>query len=374
MARAPSEALATPSASVSIEIRDLRKVYDDRVVALNGVSLDIQQGEFFTLLGPSGSGKSTLLHSIGGFVDPTSGQISIGGEEMTGLPPQRRPVSTVFQEYALFPHLPVEENVRYGLDVRGVDADRKDDMVTEYLELLQIGNLRSRSTRQLSGGQRQRVALARSLIVEPEILLLDEPLGPLDEDLRQQMQFELKRIHEETGTTFVYVTHNQEEALTMSDRIYLLRRGNAVEVNTAEEIYSTPRSAFTATFLGSGNLIQGRITATDGETLGVESAVSGTVLHGLTRVEDLSVGDRVGICVRPDDVSLGERDENAVTGRIERWVYKGNVYEYLISLADGTELHATSSDLLSVETGEEVTVSWATKDAVIVEPEEELEG
>jgi ABC-type Fe3+/spermidine/putrescine transport system ATPase subunit len=356
------------AAPASISVDGLRKVYGEEVVALDDVSVDIEQGEFFTLLGPSGSGKSTLLHSIGGFVEPTAGTIHINGEDVTDLQPQRRPVSTVFQEYALFPHLSVEENVRYGLDIRDMSAKRKDELVTEYLELLQIGDLRGRSTTQLSGGQRQRVALARSLVVEPEILLLDEPLGPLDEDLRQQMQFELKRIHEQTGTTFVYVTHNQEEALTMSDRICLLRDGAIVEVDTAEEIYATPRSAFTATFLGSGNLVPGRVESVGAGEATVAAPASESPLRGRTKVEGFAPGDEAGVCIRSRDLHIGGADENAVEGTVERWVYKGDAYEYLLSLSDGTELHATAPTLLDAAKGDAVTVSWATDDSVVVEP------
>lgn len=352
----------------SISVDSLTKVYGEDVRALDGVSVDIKRGEFFTLLGPSGSGKSTLLHSIGGFVEPTAGTIRINGEDVTDHPPQRRPVSTVFQEYALFPHLSVEENVRYGLDIRGLSTERKDELVTEYLELLQIGDLRERSTTQLSGGQRQRVALARSLVVEPEILLLDEPLGPLDEDLRQRMQFELKRIHEQTGTTFVYVTHNQEEALTMSDRVCLLREGSIVEVDTAEEIYATPRSAFTATFLGSGNLLPGRVGSIDEEGVTVEAPASTSPLRGRTKVRNLAPGDEVGVCIRPRDLHIGGTDKNTVEGTVERWVYKGDTYEYLLSLPDGTELHVTTPTLVDAGKGDTTPVTWATADSVVVTP------
>lgn len=352
-----------------IHIDSVTMKYDGSVLALDDVSIEIFEGEFFTLLGPSGSGKSTLLKIIGGFEKPTQGTVRINNRDVTNTRPQDRPVSMVFQEYALFPHMTVKENVKYGLDVAGTGDDRKEELVTQYLEMLSIPELEDRQPSQLSGGQRQRVALARSLVVEPDILLLDEPLGPLDEDLRRQMQFELKSLQDRIGTTFVYVTHDQEEALTMSDRICLLNEGRIIESGPTEQIYEWPTSRFTATFIGAGNVIDGVVNSVDGNHIGMQIEQDGSIINGLTAIDDLKEGQSVSATVRPADITVGnsQLETNVVSGEIKRWVYKGKKYEYVIELDNGVEIQAISEELFDqTEDDNRVTISWTEDDCIIV--------
>jgi len=350
----------------SIEFQGVTKRYGDDVVALDDLSLTIEDGEFFTLLGPSGSGKSTLLHLVGGFQRVTEGSIYIDGEDVTDRYPQSRPVSTVFQEYALFPHMTVEENVAYGLKVQGVDRDRRDDLITRYLELLEISELRDRNPSQLSGGQRQRVALTRSLVIEPSILLLDEPLGPLDENLRRAMQVELKTLQERLETTFVYVTHDQEEALTMSDRIGLLNEGELVEVGTPSEIYSSPRRRFTVSFIGSGNLFDGIARDVSNGYVSVKTN-GGTTITGRTAANGIVDGTDIAICIRPHHIRTNDDNfDNSLTGTVVTSVYKGDEFEYILELPHGDELTVVSRAPIEAQEGETVRVGWSRDDCVVV--------
>src|SRR6267154_2659729 len=251
----PAAAGDPAAAASAIHVTGLRKRYGD-VIALADVDLAIGAGEFFTLLGPSGSGKTTLLRLIAGFERPDAGRIELGGADVTRVPPYSRNVNTVFQDYALFPHMTVAQNIEYGLRVRRVAKADRRDKVDRALEMVRLPGLGSRKPTQLSGGQRQRVALARAIVNEPEVLLLDEPLGALDLKLRQEMQLELLRVQREVGITFIYVTHDQEEALTMSDRIAVLNGGSIEQIGNPVEVYERPRTAFVADFIGVSNLIQ----------------------------------------------------------------------------------------------------------------------
>lgn len=250
----PATADQTTEAA-AVRVTGLHKKYGD-VAALNETDLEIRQGEFFTLLGPSGSGKTTLLRLIAGFERPTGGTIELAGTDVTGLPPYARDVNTVFQDYALFPHMTIAENIEYGLKVRRVPRSQRKDRVSKALEMVRLGGLGERKPAQLSGGQRQRVALARAIVNEPQVLLLDEPLGALDLKLRQHMQVELLQVQREVGITFIYVTHDQEEALTMSDRIAVLNHGRIEQIGGPVEVYERPATAFVAGFIGVSNLIE----------------------------------------------------------------------------------------------------------------------
>src|SRR3954468_8997335 len=241
--------------TADISLAGVRKAYGD-VVAVDGVDLDIRRGEFFTMLGPSGSGKTTCLRMIAGFERPDQGRVELGGTDVTDLPPNERDVNTVFQDYALFPHMTVGQNVEYGLKVKKVAGEERRKRVAEALELVRLGGYESRRPSQLAGGQRQRIALARALVNRPRVLLLDEPLGALDLKLRQQLQVELKRIQQEVGITFVYVTHDQDEALTMSDRIAVMDGGHVLQVGTPQEVYDEPDSTFVAGFVGVSNVLE----------------------------------------------------------------------------------------------------------------------
>src|SRR5262249_10785473 len=261
--------------ATSVSIRGVTKRFGD-VVAVDGVSLDIRRGEFFSLLGPSGCGKTTLLRMIGGFELPTEGTIAIEGADMTRTPPYERPVNMVFQHYALFPHLTVAENVAFGLRYRPMDRAARDRRVVETLALVQLAGFESRRPDQLSGGQRQRVALARALALEPRVLLLDEPLGALDQKLRKEVQVQLKHLQRELGITFVFVTHDQEEALTMSDRIAVMNRGRVEQAGEAARVFERPSTEFVANFMGASNFFSGSaVRSREGEARDVELPLPG---------------------------------------------------------------------------------------------------
>src|SRR5215831_10281362 len=306
----PAAAGDPAAAASAIHVTGLRKRYGD-VTALADVDLVVREGEFFTLLGPSGSGKTTLLRLIAGFERPDAGRIELGGRDVTQVPPYARDVNTVFQDYALFPHMTVAQNIEYGLRVRRVAKAERRNRVNRALEMVRLPGLGGRKPAQLSGGQRQRVALARALVNEPEVLLLDEPLGALDLKLRQEMQLELLRVQREAGITFIYVTHDQEEALTMSDRIAVLDKGSIEQIGEPLEVYERPRTAFVAGFIGVSNLIE-----RDGRR----------------------------ITVRPEKIVLLEdgqeepSDTRVESGQIRDVVYAGVLTRYIVDLDAGGEL------------------------------------
>jgi len=313
--------------------------------AVDDVGLDILDGEFFTLLGPSGSGKTTCLRMIAGFDQPTAGKLYLYGQDVSNLPPYERDVNTVFQDYALFPHMTVGENVGYGLMIKKVPPAERGKRVDEMLELVRLPGYARRKPTQLSGGQRQRVALARALINRPGVLLLDEPLGALDLKLRQQMQIELKSIQKRVGITFVFVTHDQEEALTMSDRIAVFNHGHVEQVGTPAELYEHPASAFVAGFVGVSNL------------------VSGPVAQAIT-------GSPAMFSIRPEKIHLADSaapvpaDAYAVEGRVREVIYLGMYTRYVVELNGGGELtvmeqnlHTTSMDVLAAQ-GRPVRLTW----------------
>src|SRR5205814_3844429 len=290
---------------------------------------DVESGSFFALLGPSGCGKTTTLRMIGGFEQPSEGCIDLGDHEVSRLPAYKRDVNTVFQSYALFPHLSVFENVAFGLRRRSVRGEMLRGRVEEMLRLVGLGGMGKRKPRQLSGGQQQRVALARALINKPEVLLLDEPLGALDLKLRRAMQIELKRIQTEVGITFIHVTHDQEEAMTMADTIAIMNAGHIEQLGTPSELYERPQTAFVAGFLGISNLLPGTISASDAVRLddGTEVRVPGDALNGRT--------GRVGVGVRPEKIRLGHGEENRLTGRLLETAYVGVATQYVLETRAG---------------------------------------
>lgn len=305
------------SATDAIALSRVTKRYSS-VIALEELDLTVAQGEFLTLLGPSGCGKTTTLRIIGGFEQPDSGEVHIDGEPMQDRPPFRRPVNTVFQHYALFPHISVGDNVGYGIKMAGRPKDEVRSTVAQMLDLVQLKGVENRKPRELSGGQQQRVALARALAMQPKVLLLDEPLGSLDYKLRKEMQIELKEIHRAVGTSFVYVTHDQEEALAMSDRICVMSRGQVVQQGAPDTIYDSPESLFVASFVGDMNFLPGRAVSIHGRSAVV--AVEGVGKIHADRVNgDLQVGDTVTVGIRPEDVRVEtERptdQPNAFVGR-----------------------------------------------------------
>jgi len=331
--------------AAGIELRDVRKVFGG-VVAVDGVSLSVGAGEFLTLLGPSGCGKTTTLRMIGGFEQPTSGEILIGGEAMGNRPPYRRPVNTVFQNYALFPHLTVGQNVAYGLEMAGVAKGERARRVGEALEMVDLPHVERRRPAELSGGQQQRVALARALVNRPAVLLLDEPLGALDLKLRQAMQLELKRLNREVGATFLYVTHDQEEALTMSDRIAVMNRGRVLQLGTPEEIYERPRDRFVANFIGETNFLRVTLRTAVGDGLAEVELASGERLRARlpAGAPPPTTGGWATLAVRPEKVALVEEvphvpvEWNLVAGRLTDVIYLGTHSHYVLTLPDGGTL------------------------------------
>lgn len=314
------------------------------IKALDDVSIEVDRNEFVTLLGPSGCGKTTLLRAISGFEDLDSGDIRIDGASVAHAPPHRRPVNTVFQRYALFPHLNVARNVAYSLEITGVGKSEIHTKVGEMLEMVGLGNLGERKISQLSGGQQQRVALARSLVAQPKILLLDEPLSALDKNLRQKMQRELKSIQHEVGIAFIFVTHDQEEALTMSDRIAVLGHGLIQQIGTPEALYKHPTSEFVAEFLGEGNLIAGTSDAVDGAAQRVLMGDNQTVSISQT---PLAKGAPLKVLVRPEDLYLGPgQDSRDLTyrGKVTEVIYVGTEYRLQIDVGLPTPLIAKFRD------------------------------
>ena len=317
-------------AAGALACRDLRKTFGGTVRALDGVSIDIAAGEFFTLLGPSGCGKTTLLRAIAGFEPQDSGTITLGGMALDGLPPHRRPVNTVFQSYAVFPHMTVAENVAFALEMQKRPRAEIAARVEEMLALVRLAGLGGRKPNQLSGGQQQRVALARALAAAPRLLLLDEPLSALDLKLRNEMRLELKRLQAETGITFVFVTHDQHEALTMSDRIAVMRDGQVLQVGTPEEIYERPAQRFVADFIGEANLLPAQRVGPR------RFAVAGGVLEA---GEDGPEGE-VALVLRPERavLSLVAPQGQALPGVVEQVVYDGADTTYHVALAGGLAL------------------------------------
>jgi spermidine/putrescine transport system ATP-binding protein len=357
-------------APADVSLQGVTKRFDD-VLAVDDLTLEIERGSFFALLGPSGCGKTTTLRMIGGFEEPTAGRILLGDQDVTGLPPYRRDVNTVFQSYALFPHLSVFENVAFGLRRRGVKGPQLHGRVEEILRLVGLEGLGRRKPRQLSGGQQQRVALARALVNGPRVLLLDEPLGALDLKLRKQMQLELKRIQHEMGLTFVHVTHDQEEAMTMADTIAVMNDGRIEQLGRPGELYERPRTSFVAGFLGISNLLVGSVVGADGVRLDAGDVV---------RAERNIVGTRrgpVAVGVRPEKIRLGAPadGENTLAGTVRETAYMGVSTHYVVETAAGlvtVYVQNTQPGASPAPAGSFVMLSWSPDATFVVDrPEEE---
>ncbi|KQT13316.1 ABC transporter ATP-binding protein [Ramlibacter sp. Leaf400] len=360
--------------SSSLQISGLTKRYGD-FVALAPTDLEVAKGEFLTLLGPSGSGKTTLLSLIAGLALPDGGRLLIDGQDVTHGAPYERDIGMVFQNYALFPHMTVAENIAFPLKMRNVDAASAKRRAMEALELVRLPHLSQRYPKELSGGQQQRIALARCLVYKPAIVLMDEPLGALDKKLRDQMQLEIKRIHRELGTTIVYVTHDQEEAMTMSDRICLMNQGRVEQLGTPSDLYFRPRTLFVADFLGESNLLAGTVESVEGGEAQVQLAQNGG--RALAAVHaPLSAGSKVRVMVRPQNIAVraGAGDVNAVHGKVLDSMITGSLTKLYVSAPSaGPEplvmCYPTSSGTAPHAIGDDITLHWSRGDAVAV-PEE----
>ena len=349
----------------AIRLHQLAKSFDG-YPAVNGIDLDIPAGQFYSLLGASGCGKTTTLRMIAGFEKPDSGRIELDGRDVAGDPPHRRPVNTVFQTYALFPFMTVWENVAFGLKYQKASREETRQRVDEALELVRMGSFAKRKPAQLSGGQQQRVALARALVLRPSVLLLDEPLGALDLKLRQQMQVELKRIQREVGITFVYVTHDQGEALTMSDRIAVMDAGRIEQLGSPREIYERPATRFVAGFIGTSNLLDGTVESVAGDVAVLDYGEGERVLVPVSGA--MKVGDDLEVSVRPEKIDLSQQapagtGTSVLTGLVTEVVYHGTSTNYTVKTSAGPDLVVFDQNVFSAEDlagpGDRVYLSWS---------------
>jgi spermidine/putrescine transport system ATP-binding protein len=359
---------------IDVRLERVSKLFGD-APAVDDLSLDIEEGEFFSMLGPSGCGKTTTLRMIGGFEEPSLGTVYLGGRDVTDLPPYKRDVNTVFQSYALFPHLDVFENVAFGLRRKKVAKADIEARVREAMQLVDLEGFGSRKPREMSGGQQQRVALARALVNRPKVLLLDEPLGALDLKLRKQMQLELKTIQQEVGITFIYVTHDQEEAMTMSDRLAVMRRGKIEQLGEPETVYESPATEFVAGFLGASNLLDGELAGGDG-MMNVRLSGGELVTIPAERIPR-EVDKSVKVGVRPEKISIGSADQdapagtNSVTGLLRMSTYIGVSHQYKIEMPGAHELTVYVQNLGAgppPAPGEKVRLSWLPEHTFAVEP------
>ncbi|MCI2105986.1 MAG: ABC transporter ATP-binding protein [Intestinimonas sp.] len=345
-----------------VSLIDVEKRFGSNLV-VRKMSLEIQRGEFLTLLGPSGCGKTTTLRMIAGFEDATSGIIKVQGEQVEDKEPYQRDVNTVFQNYSLFPHMTVYDNVAYGLTIKKVPKEEIRRRVTEMLALVQLAGYDKRKPDALSGGQKQRVAIARALINNPKVLLLDEPLGALDLKLRKQMQIELKRLQKKLGITFVYVTHDQEEALTMSDRIAVMNAGILEQVGTPMEIYQYPKTRFVAGFIGESNLFDGTVKAVEGNLIQVETSAGLLTTCG----QGFQPGEEMHVSIRPEHLEISREPAEgfALPGKIKDFTYMGTMVKTALDMADGSELKFSRFEHDSrLREGDPVYVFWRPEKSV----------
>lgn len=364
----PDSAQPTNQKPVLLQIRHLSKSYGDTQI-LQNINLDIYDGEFLTLLGPSGCGKTTLLRLIGGFELPNAGSLQLEGVDIAGLPAEKRPINTVFQQYALFPHMNVYDNIAYGLKLKGVSKTEIDQRVREALAMVQLDHTINRRPQDLSGGQQQRIAIARAVVNRPKMLLLDEPLSALDAKLREQMQSELKRLQRELGITFVFVTHDQQEALSMSDRIAVMKNGVFQQIDTPIGIYESPANLFTASFIGETNLFKGKVLEVNPATIKVEVVEQNDGFHPIRELPrpkfDVQVGQNVNLLLRPEDIRVYYTHEGheGLIGNVVDSAYKGSTLDSVIRLKNGnivktSEYFNEDDPNFNYKLGQEVRIDW----------------
>ena len=364
----PDSAQPSNQKPVLLQIRHLSKSYGDTQI-LQNINLDIYDGEFLTLLGPSGCGKTTLLRLIGGFELPNAGSLHLEGVDIAGLPAEKRPINTVFQQYALFPHMNVYDNIAYGLKLKGVPKTEIDQRVREALAMVQLDHTINRRPQDLSGGQQQRIAIARAVVNCPKMLLLDEPLSALDAKLREQMQSELKRLQRELGITFVFVTHDQQEALSMSDRIAVMKNGVFQQIDTPIGIYESPANLFTASFIGETNLFKGKVLEVNPASIKVEVVEQNDGFHPIRELPrpkfDVQVGQNVNLLLRPEDIRVYYTHEGheGLIGNVVDSAYKGSTLDSVIRLKNGnivktSEYFNEDDPNFNYKLGQEVRIDW----------------
>ena len=355
-----------------LELRNLKKSFTSEEYVLQGINLQIDQGEFVTLLGASGCGKTTTLRIIAGLEQPDSGSVWLEGKDVTNLEPNQRDVNTVFQNYALFPHMNVADNIGYGLKIRKVPKADIKKKVKEMLELVQLEGFEKRKPAELSGGQKQRVAIARALANNPRVLLLDEPLGALDLQLRRTMQLELKRLQKKLGITFIYITHDQEEAINMSDRIVVMNQGQFEQIGTPDEIYNHPKTSYVATFVGNANILKGTVEGVEGTNLKI--ALGGESVLVASEGTKLQAGTPITLAVRSENLIFDENCGEGLQAEVVEKSFAGGLLRVVLKLADGTEVVANRHGIdAGVEPGQKVTCSFAAENAVLVDLPDEAE-
>ena len=368
-----------------LELKDIRKSFSKDEVVLKEISLSIDKGEFITLLGSSGCGKTTTLRIIAGLETPDSGKVYLEGKDVTALAPEARDVNTVFQNYALFPHMTVADNIGYGLKLKKIPKAEIKKRVSEMLELVQLPGYEKRKPSELSGGQRQRVAIARSLVNNPKVLLLDEPLGALDLQLRRAMQLELKRLQKKLGITFIYITHDQEEAINMSDRIAVMNKGTFEQIGTPDEIYNHPKTSYVATFVGNANILKGTAQETEADILKV--SLAGSIVSAVAEGKKIAPGTPVTLAVRSENMIFDAgprefltyiRDETCQSGMeavVVEKSFAGGLLRVVLKLADGTEVIANRHGIdAGVQPGQKVTCHFDAENAVLVDLPSETES
>ena len=356
-----------------LELKNIKKSFSKDEVVLKEISLSIDKGEFITLLGSSGCGKTTTLRIIAGLETPDSGQVFLEGKDVTSLAPEARDVNTVFQNYALFPHMTVADNIGYGLKLKKIPKAEIKKRVSEMLELVQLPGYEKRKPSELSGGQRQRVAIARSLVNNPKVLLLDEPLGALDLQLRRAMQLELKKLQKKLGITFIYITHDQEEAINMSDRIAVMNQGTFEQIGTPDEIYNHPKTSYVATFVGNANILKGTVEASEGDEFRV-SLAGGTVAVA-AEGRTIMPGTQVTMAVRSENLIFDEQCQSGLEAAVVEKSFAGGLLRVVLKLADGTEVVANRHGIdAGVQPGQKVTCHFDAENVVLVDLPSEPES
>lgn len=373
-----NEARGNPHLSKMIEVKDLVKYYK-KVCALNKISFEVDEGDFFVIIGPSGCGKSTLMKILSGVLEYDSGEVYINGKDMKGVPPHKRDISLMFESYAIFPHMKVFDNIAFGLRMMGKDKDYINRKVAETLELVGMSGFENRSPLELSGGQRQRVALARSLVIEPPVLLLDEPISHVDYQLQRKLMEDFKILHKKTGATFVLTTHVQEHALTLADAMVVMNTGVIEQIGTPEEIYRTPKTVFAARFVGDVNLIPGEVASKQGNNYIVKTEIGEFTCTTPNSREAISPGVKLAYGIRPEFIdvdSKGRTCDNQLKGKFARAYYFGNYVECVFDVKGKVEVKSAvpTEQAINLKLGEEYSLGWNSGNVVLLESPSVIEG